>query len=180
MQQHGANPTVITLIVILILLPLMYRRIRKMSKPQPLKLGMLWIRPAIIVAVCGMALFMPQPGTHVVRQLAMTEWAWLALAAALGGYAGWHMGRTMHIEVHPEDGTLMTKGNIAAVVVIVVLILFRIGLRMGLRMEAQAWHLDALLISDASIVFSAALFSVRSLEMYIRAQRVMRAAKAVS
>jgi len=29
-------------------------------------------------------------------------------------------------------------------------------------------------------VFSAALFSVRSLEMYIRAQRVMRAAKAVS
>jgi hypothetical protein len=30
-----------------------------------------------------------------------------------------------------------------------------------------------LLISDASIVFTAALFTVRAIEMYVRAQRVM-------
>jgi len=39
--------------------------------------------------------------------------------------------------------------------------------------EAQAWHLNMLLVSDASIVFTALLFSLRSVEMYFRARRVM-------
>ena len=39
--------------------------------------------------------------------------------------------------------------------------------------EGRAWHLDALLISDALIVFSASLFTLRAAEMYIRARRVM-------
>jgi hypothetical protein len=68
---------------------------------------------------------------------------------------------------------LMVKGGMAAVVVMGVLILFRIGLRTGLRMEASSWHLDMVLISDASIVFSAALFTLRAVEMYLRAKRVM-------
>jgi hypothetical protein len=78
--------------------------------------------------------------------------------------------------VHPEDGTLMVKGGQAAMLVLVVLILFRVGLRTGLQAEATAWHLDMLLISDASIVFTALLFSVRSAEMFIRARRVMATA----
>lgn len=175
--MHHGNSIQFLLIAILILLPLMYRRIRKMSKPQPLKLGWLWVRPAFILAACAMTLFLHQPGMPS-RVLSPLDWAILAVAGVVGGYAGWHMGRTMKIEVHPEDGTLMTKGSIAAVVVIVVLILFRLGLRTGLQLEGNAWHLDVLLISDASIVFSAALFTVRSLEMYLRAQRVMREAKA--
>jgi hypothetical protein len=59
--------------------------------------------------------------------------------------------------------------------VLVVLILLRLGLREGAR-EAAAWHLDALLISDASIVFTAALFTARSVEMYLRARKVMEQA----
>jgi len=58
-----------------------------------------------------------------------------------------------------------------------VLILFRMGLRTGLRMEANAWHLDVLLISDALIVFTAFLFTLRAVEMYLRARRVMDEAK---
>ena len=61
----------------------------------------------------------------------------------------------MAIEVHPEDGTLMVTGGQAAMLVLVVLILLRLGLRTGLAVEGTAWHLDALLISDASIVFTA-------------------------
>jgi hypothetical protein len=55
----------------------------------------------------------------------------------------------------------------------VMLILFRMGLRTGLAVEARAWHLDVLLISDALIAFTAALFTLRSVEMFIRAKRVM-------
>ena len=160
---------------ILIILPVLYLRMRRMSRAQPLKLEKMWIRPAIFLAVTALALFAPGPhGEH--HQLAPQAWAWLALAGAAGGVAGWYWGRTMAIEVHPEDGTLMVKGGQAAILVLVVLILFRLGLRTGLQVEAQAWHLDMVLISDASIVFTALLFIVRNIEMYIRARRVMAAA----
>ena len=39
-------------------------------------------------------------------------------------------------------------------------------------MEAAAWHLDAVLITDGFIIFTAFLFGVRGLEMYLRARRV--------
>jgi Protein of unknown function (DUF1453) len=164
---------------ILILLPVLYLRLRRMTKAQPLKLGRLWIRPAIILAVTALALFAPQPGQHVIRHLQPQDWTWLVLAGAVGGVAGWYWGRTMAIEMHPEDGTLMVKGGQAAIVVLGMLILFRMGLRTGLAVEGRAWHLDVLLLSDASIVFTAALFTVRSIEMFIRARRVMGAQQAV-
>jgi hypothetical protein len=160
---------------ILILLPVLYFRLRKMTKAQPLKLGRLWMRPALILAATAVVLFVPQPGQHAVRHFVTQDWVWLALAGGLGGVAGWYWGRTMAIEVHPEDGTLMVTGGQAAILVLVVLILFRLGLRTGLAVEGRAWHLDALLISDALIVFTAALFTLRSAEMYLRAKRVMQA-----
>jgi hypothetical protein len=159
----------------LLLLPILYFRMRKLSRPQPLKLSRLWIRPAIIVLAATLVIWAPQPG--VTRHFTMLEWGALGLAAALGAVAGWHFGRVMKIEVHPEDGTLMTFGGQTAVIVMMVLILIRVGLRSGMALEAQTWHLDALLISDISLVFTAALFAVRGLEMYLRAQRVMAAAK---
>jgi hypothetical protein len=164
---------------VLILLPVLYFRMRRMTKAQPLKLSQLWIRPALILAITALALFAPPPGQHVVRQLMPLDWAWLALAAGIGGVGGWYWGRTMGIEMHPEDGTLMVTGGQAAILVLAMLILLRMGLRTGLAIEGRAWHLDVLLLSDASIVFTAALFTVRSIEMYIRARRVMDTSKPV-
>ena len=161
------------LLPILIIIPVMVLRLRRMSKPQPLKLGRLWIRPALLVLAAGLVLFLPQPGQHVAAHLTPEEWAGLALAAALGGIGGWYWGRTMHIEVHPENGTLMARGNSLAILVLVLLILVKLGLRPLLAAEGGTMHLDVLMITDASIVFSVALFGVRSLEMYLRARRVM-------
>ena len=112
---------------ILILLPVLYFRLRRMTKAQPLKLGQLWLRPAIILAVTALALLAPPPGQHVVRHLLPQDWAWLALAAVLGAVGGWYWGRTMAIEVHPENGTLMVSGGQAAILVLVMLILLRPG-----------------------------------------------------
>ena len=158
---------------ILILTPVLYFRMRRMSKAQPLKLNRLWIRPVIILAVVALVLLAPQPGHHVVRHFAVLDWAWLAVAAAIGAVGGWYWGRTMVIDVHPEDGTLMVTGGQAAILVLVMLVLLRMGLRTGLAVEGKALNLDAMLISDASIIFTAALFTVRAVEMYIRARRVM-------
>lgn len=161
-----------TFLPILILLPVLYLRMRRMAGTRPLKLNRLWIQPAIILGVTALALLAPQPH-HAVRHFVAQDWAWLALAAGIGAVGGWYWGRTMAIEVHPEDGTLMVTGGQAAILALVVLVLIKLGLNTGLAMEGKALNLDALLISDASIVFTAALFTVRAVEMYIRANRIM-------
>ena len=158
----------------LILIPILYFRTRKLSRPQPLKLKRLWIRPAVLVLVAALVIWAPQPG--LVRHFTLFEWGVLALTAAIGGVAGWYFGRTMKIEVHPEDGTLMVQGGQAAVLIMLALILGRGSLNTGMRLEGEAWHLDVLLISDALITFTAALFVLRSIEMYLRARAVMQAA----
>jgi hypothetical protein len=144
-----------------------------MSRAQPLKLDRLWIRPVLFLVVAALALLAPPPHNHPERVLVAVDFGWLALAGVLGAAAGWQWGRTMAIDVHPEDGTLMVRGGQAAVMVLVILILFRLGVRAGLSVEAKAWHLNMLLVSDASIVFTALLFTLRSVEMYFRARRVM-------
>jgi hypothetical protein len=161
------------LLPIVIVLPLLYFRMRKMAKPQPLKLNRLWIRPVLFLTATVLVLLAPQPPNQPVHVLMPLDWAWLALAGALGAAAGWQWGRTMAIEVHPENGTLMVRGSQAAILVLGALILLRMGLRMGLTAEARAGHVSMLLVSDLSIVFAAMLFTLRSVEMYLRARRVM-------
>jgi hypothetical protein len=152
-------------------------RARKLSRKQPLKLGRLWIRPVFLLAACILVLAIPQPGV-APRHFALADWAMLALAAGIGGIGGWYLGRTMAIEVHPEDGTLMVQASPVGLIVLVGLMLARTGLRAGARLEAQAWHLDVVLIFDALIVFTAGLFIIRSLEMYLRAKKLVERAGA--
>jgi hypothetical protein len=156
----------------LIILPLLYFRLRKMMRPQPLKLNRLWIRPAIILVLGIGALGAALPP--------VMDWPWFGLVAVMGGALGWQWGRLMAIHVDPENGTLMTRGSQAALIVMVLLLVVRIGLRAGLKAEAATWHLDAVLITDGFIVFSAFLFGVRGLEMYLRARRVLAAGPAIS
>jgi hypothetical protein len=163
------------IIPLLIIIPILFFRMRKMSRPEPLKLGRLWIRPAVVLLGCTVVLFVPQPGTPSALQMTALEWAGLAVAAAIGAVAGWHYGKTTAIEVHPENGTLMTKGSMMAMLVIVALVAVKLGLKPALAAEGPALHLDMLLITDALIVFSAALFTVRAVEIWLRARRVMDA-----
>lgn len=153
------------LIPLVIVLPILYFRVRKMSGVQPLKLPQLWIRPLILVVVAGILMATTPP--------AMDDIQWLVIAATIGAIAGWFWGRTMAIHVHPEGGTLMTTGGQAASAVFIALIVVRMVLNTGLRMEAQDWKIDPILISDASIVFAAFLFAVRGVEMFLRARKVM-------
>jgi hypothetical protein len=162
------------LVIVLILLPVLYLRMRRMATARPLRLSQLWIRPALIFALAALAIFAPQPGQTGLSPLGPAQWAWLALASLLGALAGWHYGRLIAIEVHPENGTLMTKGGTAAMLVIVVLVMVKLGMRPLLAREGGTLHLDVRLLTDASIVFSTTLFAVRNLEMYLRAQQVMR------
>ena len=65
---------------ILILLPVLYFRMRRMSKSQPLKLGRLWIRPAIILKIAKL------DGTVLVLNQVRDAKGELAWAQPLAGW----------------------------------------------------------------------------------------------
>lgn len=148
-------------------------RARRVGKPQPLKLGLFWIRPALLVLACAAVLFLPsRPGTAPIQLLPL-DWAVLGVGALLGAVGGWQLGRTMAIEVHPENGTLMVTSSPIGLLVLIALFALRTLARDEIGVIAAGWPVKPAVIVDALIVFTATLFTVRSLEMYLRAKRVM-------
>ena len=168
MPPHAPPNPFSYLIPILVILPILYFRLRRMMKPTPLKLNRMWIRPAIILCV-GIAVLVAAPPPA-------RDWFWFALVALLGGVLGWQWGKQMAIHVDPENGTLMTRGSQAALIMMGLLIVVRMGLRAGMQMESAALHLDATVITDLFIVFAATLFGLRGLEMFLRARQVLAGA----
>jgi hypothetical protein len=153
-------------IPILILLPVLYFRMRSSLKPQRLKPQTLLLRPGIIIIVALLVLAAAPPRVE--------DLPWFLIAAAAGAGAGWYWGKLTKLDLHPEDGTVISTGSQAGMLVLVALVLFRYGMRAGLSLEREAMHLDVAMITDISIVFSALLFSARGLEIYLRAQPLLR------
>jgi hypothetical protein len=165
--MNNLSPLTYALIGLAVLV-LLFLRLRRMMKPRPLKLNWLWVRPAIIL-LAGF-------GTVGAAPPPPADWPWFILVALVGAGLGWQWGRLMKIHVDPEKGTLMTRGSQAALIVMVLLLAVRIYLRVpqGMQAEATALHLNVALITDGFIVFSAFLFGVRGLEMYLRARKVLQ------
>ncbi len=159
--------TISLVITVAVLLPMLYFRFRKMMKPQRLKLKLLWIRPALMLGVAGAMLAAAPPG--------LMDMPWFVAAGLLGGFGGWYWGKFTHLDLHPEDGTVMSRGSQAGMLVLVLLLVFRIGMRAGIDMEAAALHMSAALLTDILIVFTVLLFAVRGLEIFLRARQLMRA-----
>jgi hypothetical protein len=154
------------LIPVLVILPILYFRMRGSLKTRRLKPQMLLIRPAIIILIAILVISAtPLPRGAVV---------WFAAAAALGVAAGWYWGKLTQLHLHPEDGTVMSTNSQAGVVVLIVLVLFRFGIRAGMGAEGGMTGLSLPLLTDISITFSTLLFSTRALEIYLRAQQLLK------
>src|ERR1700745_3271317 len=97
------DPRTLQIVIpILIILPILYFRMRKSMKPQPLKPQSLLVRPAIIIVIAGLVLAASPPQ--------MADLVWFALAALVGAGGGWQWGKTTRLELHPENGTVISTG----------------------------------------------------------------------
>lgn len=158
------------LIAILIVLPIILLRNRT---PRTLKPQWMWVTPAIIVPMMGLALW----GTSMEPGADRTPFdavSWLILAAGLGlgCVAGWWRGKMTTIEKH-ADGTLKAQASPLGIILILGLFLGRSALRSVLEPHAAAWHLNALAIADAFLLFVVGMIVVQRIEMFIRARRVL-------
>jgi len=156
----------VTLAIIVVIMAL---RMRGMSKMRPLKLGNLWIVPAIYLAVTiWMFVLLPPVG-------------WVAIASVgallIGAAVGWQRGKMMHIHVDPETHALNQKASPAAMFFLVILIVVRTGARSLLGAES---HVSPAMLTDPLIAFALGMFTLTRLEMYLRAKRLLEAARSAA
>ncbi|HEX8238465.1 MAG TPA: CcdC protein domain-containing protein [Allosphingosinicella sp.] len=166
----GANPHPwisygIAAVVIVVVMAIRFRR---SGVARPLKLGRLLIIPVAYGALAAV-LFVSAPPTG-------SGWLLCAAALAVGAAAGWQRGRMIHIEVDSRTGTLSATQSPFAILFILVLILVRSGLRVALE-GGEGGVLSAATLTDMLIAFALGLLAVQRLEMYLRAKRLLAAAR---
>jgi len=168
--MHG-QPTqayisyVITACVIALVLLL---RFRSMRRTRPLKLGVLWVVPALYALVTATVLYQSAPVGD--------QWVYVALAFSVGSVVGWRRGAMMRISVDPETHVLNQQASPAAMLFILVIIV----VRQGLRMEASQMGFNAAFLTDLLVVFALGLFAMTRFEMFVRARRLLAEARAAS
>ena len=160
---------VVTAVVVAFVLAL---RMRRLSRPRPLKIERLWVFPALYLVLASVMLFeFPPVGA---------QWLLCGLALLIGAALGWQRGKMMHIEVDPETHRLNQRASAGALLFIVALVAIRFGMR-SLAVNGGPLHLNALVLTDVLIVMALGLFTAQRIEMYLRAQRMLddvRAARA--
>ena len=136
-------------------------RWRRMSTARPLKLGQLWIVPALYAVVVAMSLAAAPPKP--------AGWALFVVGVALGGVLGWYRGKTIAIHVDPDTGTLWQKASPLAMLILLVLV----GAKAAMRAGGSAAHIDVASATDALLGMALGTFAVMRVEMYLRATRLL-------
>lgn len=144
-------------------------RWRRMSRVRPLKLERLWVLPALYGVVAVATLIATPP-----RGLA---WLVCGVALLLGAVLGWQRGKMMRITVDPDTHALNQVASPAAVLFIVAIVAVRQIARVALVSD-NALHLNALAVTDMLIALALGLFTAQRVEMYLRAKRLLVAARA--
>jgi NAD/NADP transhydrogenase beta subunit len=166
-MTHSNIQMAITIAVVAVVFAL---RFRGMTRERPLKLELLWIMPALLVAAMVTVLLQFPP--HGL------DWIWLAVIFAIGSAIGWWRGKLMPIAIDPETHALNIKPSPAAMLFLLGLFVVRFALRALIESEASAWHINAALVTDGFIVLGVGLLAVSRVEMGLRAWGLLRQARA--
>lgn len=143
------------------------------KKPRTLRVQWMWVMPVVIVFAIGFGIWgMTQAPDLSHAPFGVSAWAIIAVGLILGCVAGWWRGKMVTIEKEP-DGSLKAQASPLGLILIVALLLSRQALRPWLEANAAGWHINALAIQDAFMLFVVGMIVFQRIEMYIRARRVL-------
>lgn len=156
-----------TLLPVLILVVVMALRLRSMNKVRPLKPDRMWVLPLILLALAGLTLWAhpPSPAGMAIGFAALI----------VGGFLGWQRGRFIHVE-RDASGGLTQKASPAALILLVVIIGLRYSVRayFGASPDAHGQMSEqALIATDALLLFAVGLIAATRIELAIRARRIL-------
>lgn len=158
------------LIAVAVMLPIILLRNRRPRRLRPERMR---ITPLVVLTLIGFGIWglsMAPGASH--EPFGVTSWIILAVALLLGAGAGWWRGKMTTIE-KVADGTLSAQASPLGLILIVGLLLSRQALRPWVESQAATWHVNALAIQDAFMVFVIGMILMQRLEMFLRARRVM-------
>ncbi len=163
MQGHPVHQSWISFAVtIAVIVVIMGLRLRRMGRMRPLKLGSLWIVPAMYLVVAAiMFTAFPPTGPIILGSLA---------ALAIGAVLGWQRGKMMHIEVDQDTRSLNQRASPASMIFLLVLICVRMALR---QVVGQGSGVTPAMITDPLIAFALGILTLQRVEMYLRAKRLL-------
>lgn len=168
MPTHAAAPhSILQYAIPIVIFAIVFGlRARRMSRMRPLKLEYLWVVPALYFAIVAVN-FVARPPSPM---------AWLAsvLALLVGAALGWQRGRMMQIHVDPETHALNQKGSPWAILFLLAIV----GIKALAQGEGRAMGFDVVMVTDAALAFALGMFAVTRLEMFLRARRLLEAARA--
>lgn len=137
-------------------------------RKRTLRPALMWIMPVLVTLGIGIGLWATTPHPH----FGLVAWLAFAAALALGCAAGWQRGKTITIQKEP-DGSLKTQASPLGLILIIALLAVRAGLRQVMESNAAAWHLDAVVVTDAFMLFALGMIVTQRIEMYLRARGVL-------
>ena len=168
---HGAGGSqafgmIISLVIVIAVLFFRNRR------PRRLRIEALWIRPVLFFAAIALTLAAaPLPLTPV-------SLAVMALALVVGVGLGWQRGRFMRIDVHPETHDLTSTASPVGMIFIVAILALRVGMRDVLMQNPTAFGVPTTAVTDGLILLVGAMIVTQSIEMWLRARRLLAEAVA--
>ena len=161
-----------TLLPILVVVVVMALRLRSMNRVRPLKPERMWVLPLLLLVLAGVTLWAHPPSP-----------AGMAIgfgALIVGGFLGWQRGRFIHIE-RGVDGGLTQKASPAALTLLVLIIAIRYAVRayFGASPDANGQMSEqALIATDALLLFAVGLIAMTRVELAIRARRILAGVEA--
>lgn len=146
--------------------------IARNSRPRKLKIERLWLFPVIYLALLVLGLYeAPPPMSPLSIGLLLS-------GAVLGALLGWQRGRFTHIQINPGAHEMTSRASVLGIAFILLVMVARTGLHSLLAQDLGGLGVSAGVLGDALLVLAVAMLSVQRLEIWLRASRMLEAARA--
>jgi hypothetical protein len=154
-----------------LVLGLVYWRMRRQTQGRPLKPNRLWIRPALLAVFALLAFFHPAPITPLTLAI-------FVVSAAVGIGLGYYSARHQHLTLDPASGAITSKlspvGMALFLAIFGVRYIVRLVVEGGAPPQAfQPPSSGALTYTDAALLFALGLVAAQSWEIWRRAKVLM-------
>jgi hypothetical protein len=171
LEGAGSLPIWVTVLGLGVSLTVMVLRNRR---PRKLRIGLLWIRPLSFAAIVALSVWAYRPPVTIVS---LTLYV---LAVTVGGALGWQRGRFMKIDVEPETHAVTSRASPIGMVVIIAFLGLRIAFR-GVALESYSpLGVPAAAVTEGLVLLAGSMIVVQSLEMWLRARRLLAQAQAAT
>ena len=173
MQGSAGAPTPLMAYVIMavVLVVVLGLRMRSVGRERPLKVGRLWIVPAVYLAVAATFFVLTPPAQPL-------EWGLSLVALMIGAALGWQRGRLVHIAVDPATEEVRMKQSMLGFLFIVILVALKVGMRsMPGFGNNGLFHMSPQGLTDILVALMLGLLGMQRVEMFLRARRLLGEAR---